>query len=912
MTLILSQATERWVRTPADARAVEEGCRFDLKAAVRVRDFFARFLRHSKGEWAGKPFDLLPWQWDDLVAPLFGWLRPDGTRRFRAAYVEIAKKNGKALAWDTPIPTPSGWSRMIDLAPGDRVFGADGVPCTVVATSEVMLGHDCYRVRFSDGSEVVADAGHLWETHYRATHGGALTATAVVRERGPSGASRYEHVGVHATEQLAATLDGHVGRNHRVMVPAPLSLPDADLPVPPYVLGCWLGDGDTRSARFTCSYADAAVVEHIEACGVPVGGGKSGCTATTGRYLLGGAGRGGSPAKRAASLQAKLRAMGLLYNKHIPAAYLRASQPQRLELLRGLMDTDGYVSAAGQCEFTTTLPRLAAEVYELIRTLGFKATVYEKRATLRGRDCGPKFRIQFWAFSDTPVFRLPRKAARLKAGPVVMRRARSRSVQVVAVERVESVPVRCIRVDSPRGLFLAGRSMVPTHNSALASAVGLYLLAGDKEAGAEVYSVAADRDQAGIVHGEAVRMVEASAPLLRHLVVNYSTKNITFPGTKSWYKALSSEAGTKEGFNAHGLIIDELHAWPGRALWDALRYAGRARRQPLRFAITTAGDDPHSICREQHDYAKAVLRGEVLDTRFFAYIRAARQTAEGDAVDDDWRDPEAWRRANPSMGATIREDDFAADVAEAERSPVTQSTFKRYSLNVWSASTSPWLRPEDWAACRAEPFGDLWGRECFGGLDLAKTQDMTALALLFPDGQGGFDLRAWFWLPESRAHEPGAPAHYRVWAEQGLLELTPGEVCDYAHVKRRVAEIAAAHDLRELAYDPYNAEQLTQELEAECGIRRISFGQTVANFASPTAEFERLVLSRKIRHDGNAVLAWQAGHVQVRSDANNNRRPVKPRPHDPRKIDGIVAAVMALARASLAPAVTAGGIDFWD
>lgn len=453
---------------------------------------------------------------------------------------------------------------------------------------------------------------------------------------------------------------------------------------------------------------------------------------------------------------------------------------------------------------------------------------------------------------------------------------------------------------------------IPKKNgkSALASGIGLYLLAGDREAGAEVYSAAADRDQAGIVHGEAVRMVEASPALGRHLVVNYSTKNITFPATKGWYKALSSEAGTKEGLNAHALIIDELHAWPGRGLWDALRYAGRARRQPLRFSITTAGDDPHGVCREQHDYARAVLRGEVPDTRLFAYIRAARQTAEGDAADDDWRDPAAWRRANPSLGATIREADFAADVAEAERSPLAAAAFKRYSLNVWSASTNPWLRSEDWAACRGgrdpEP-----GAACFGGLDLAKTQDMTALALLFPGEGGRYALRAWFWLPEDRALSPDAPPHYRLWAERGLLELTPGNVCDYAFVRRRVAELAGRYDLRELAYDPYNAEQLTQELEAGHGVRRVAFGQTVPNFASPTAEFERLVLARLLEHDGNPILAWQAGHVQVKTDANGNRRPVKPRPIDPRKIDGVVAAVMALARAMLAAPPAGGGFDFW-
>src|SRR5215831_5309752 len=210
---------------------------------------------------------------------------------------------------------------------------------------------------------------------------------------------------------------------------------------------------------------------------------------------------------------------------------------------------------------------------------------------------------------------------------------------------------------------------VPKKNgkSTLASGIGLYLLVGDGEPGAEVYSVAADRYQANIVHGEAIRMVRASPGLSSRLELNRTTHNISFPKLSAWYRSLSSEANTKEGLNAHGLIIDELHAWKGRGLWDALRYAGRSRRQPLLFAITTAGDDMDSICREQHDYAKGVLSGEILDTRFFAYIRRAAAIAEGDREDDDWADPAIWHKANPSLGVTIDPGEFARDVEEAKQ-----------------------------------------------------------------------------------------------------------------------------------------------------------------------------------------------------------------------------------------------------
>ena len=443
---------------------------------------------------------------------------------------------------------------------------------------------------------------------------------------------------------------------------------------------------------------------------------------------------------------------------------------------------------------------------------------------------------------------------------------------------------------------------IPKKNgkSTLASGIGLYLLVGDGEAGAEVYSAASDREQAGIVHGEAVRMVQASADLSRHLEINRSTRNIAFPRTNSWYRALSAEAETKEGLNAHGIIIDELHAWKGRRLWDTLRYAGRARRQPLLFVITTAGDDIHSVCYEQHTYARGILRGEVVDTRAFAYIRAARQRAEGDETDDDWTQRETWRRANPSLGVTIREDDLAAEVEEAKKLPSSEASLKRYTLNIWAVSTNPWLRPEDWRKGeRRYTEEDLLGCRCYGGLDLASTRDLCAFDLCFPWDSDTYRLLSFFWLPEETVYSRDSPEQYRVWARAGLVRVTPGNVADYAFIKRDIGELAKKFRVAEFAYDPWNAERVTQEIEEEFGVKRFAFAQTIGNFAPACKEWERLLIAGKLQHNGHAVLSWQAGHVQVKNDPGGNKRPVKPEQNDKRKIDGIVAGLMALARATL-------------
>jgi deoxycytidine triphosphate deaminase len=352
-----------------------------------------------------------------------------------------ARLEGKALALDTPIPTPQGWRTMGDLRRGDLVFDQAGSPCRVVNASEVLLGRPCREVRFSDGRRIVADLHHQW-----------LTCDKNARDH------HDRRTRIVTTAQIEAKLRVRGEWNHQVPLAGPVQYPMRELPIDPYVLGIWLGDGTTTCAMITC--ADQEILEEIRKAGYSVskrppkylyrigGGSRRLRDVRTGRYLPDG------------SLNSTLRAQGLLGNKHVPSAYLTASIAQRTALLQGLMDSDGSVDAYGRCEFSSTLESLADGVVELAVSLGFRPVKNKERATLHGIDHGPRYRVRF--APDGPVFRLPRKLSRLRIG---QRHHRFRAI--VDVREVPSVPVRCIQVDAPTGLFLAGQGFIPTHNSSL-------------------------------------------------------------------------------------------------------------------------------------------------------------------------------------------------------------------------------------------------------------------------------------------------------------------------------------------------------------------------------------------------------------------------------------------------------------
>jgi len=434
---------------------------------------------------------------------------------------------------------------------------------------------------------------------------------------------------------------------------------------------------------------------------------------------------------------------------------------------------------------------------------------------------------------------------------------------------------------------------VPRKNgkSTLAAAVGLYLFIADHEPGAEIYSAATSRDQAKITHDIATQMVKASSNLRK--LIKVFRNNLAIENTASKYEPLSADYNTMDGLNVHGAIIDELHAHRSRGVWDVLDTATGSRREPLIFAITTAGTNQEGICYEQREYATQVLSGSVQDASLFAYIATID---EG----DDWQDEEAWEKANPNIKKSVKLDDLRRKAKRARQVPGLVNPFLNKHLNVWTQQADRWLSLDVWdknAGIIDEE--KLRGRKCYGGLDLASNLDLTAWVLVFPRDEDPevLDVLCRFWCPESRLHDSQNKyrAQYQSWARQGFLQTTPGEATDYSFIKAQIIKDAETFRLVEYNFDRYfQAHQLNQEIEEE-GLTPIAMGQGFQSMATPSKELERRLLRQKIRHGGNPVLRWMADNVAVRQDPAGNLKPDKS--SSQAKIDGIVALIMAIDRA---------------
>ena len=429
--------------------------------------------------------------------------------------------------------------------------------------------------------------------------------------------------------------------------------------------------------------------------------------------------------------------------------------------------------------------------------------------------------------------------------------------------------------------------------SELAAAVALYLLYADNEQSAEVYGAACDRNQASIVFDVAKQMVQMSPALMRRSKITAAQKRIVNYSNNGYYQVLSAETGTKHGLNVSGLVFDEIHAQPNRQLYDVLtKGSGDAREQPLFFIITTAGTNKNSICYELHTKALDLLGGRKNDPSFYPVVY-------GLSIEDDWTDETNWYKANPSLGHTISIDRVREAYQNALDNPAEENVFKQLRLNIWTSATVCWI-PEHIYDRGNRPIDkdDLYGRECFGGLDLSSTSDITALSLVFPprSEDESYIVLPFFWLPEETLELRCRRDHvlYDVWKRQGYINTTEGNVVHYGFIEKFIEDLGERYNIKEIAFDRWNATQMVQNLE-DMGFTVVPFGQGYKDMSPPSKELYKLLMGGRINHGGNPVLKWMAQNVVMHQDPAGNIKPDKDKSTE--KIDGIVATIMALDRA---------------
>lgn len=387
-------------------------------------------------------------------------------------------------------------------------------------------------------------------------------------------------------------------------------------------------------------------------------------------------------------------------------------------------------------------------------------------------------------------------------------------------------------------------------------------------------------------------MVESMPALLKRSKIQAATKRITNLVNKGYYQVVSADVGGKHGYSISGLIFDEIHNQPNRQLYDVLtKGSGDARQQPLFFIITTSGTDRNSICFELHTKAEDIISGRLEDPTFYPVLYSL-------PMDADWTDEKNWYRANPSLGYTIQIDSLREAFNDAKNNPAEENVFRQLRLCQWVGSSVQWIPDEIYmkGSAPVDP-RSLEGRECYAGLDLSSSEDITALSLMFPpeEDDGKYIVLPFFWVPEDtiplRVRRTGIP--YDTWESRGYIHATPGNVIDYAYIENFIGELSNRYHILEIAFDRWGSQMLVERL-TEMGLTVVPFGQGFKDMSTPTKMFYELLMKGEMIHGGNPVLRWMAGNVVVEQDPAGNIKVTKAKSKD--KIDGIVASIMALDR----------------
>lgn len=860
---------------------------YDTHDADLRMDFMEHCVKLTKSPFYGKPMELMLWQ-KAWISAMYGFkMAEDLTDRFRRILLLIARKNTKALALDTRIPTPMGDKCIGDIEVGDYVFNEFGKPVMVTGTSEIFRNRTCYEVVFEDGEKIIADENHRWTVQTKESRRTAAYKPTSNRKR--NAFEKIDAEGRYVTT-TADMLDDYfriradekgIEYKYRVPVGDAVEYQKKKL-FSPYVLGLWLGDGDKHDNRIACAKEDLDELQNqIRKEGISIASVKL----FSGKYEV----RIGTKyAYHKHDVREALRSLNVWQNKHIPEEYFNASIAQRYALLQGLMDTDGTVSKAGECSFVQKNERLSTDVSRLLSSLGIKHTMKLVPATCNGKPCGNVYRITFYVDKEHSCFRYVRKTCRLKDHLADRMKYKS----IVCIKPVENRETKCITVNSSTGLFLCGERNTVTHNSETCSGLALTELITGND-GSDIVCSSNDDNQANILYVAIDTMRLMIDPKQQDTWKNQQWIKCKINGSKVF--KLSDRTRNKEGRNIDFAIVDEVHEMKDNTIIKSIEQSQSLKPNPKLILITTEGFVNGGFLDEELVKARKILNGEddsISAERYLPWLYTQ------DSEQEVWQDPSSWQKSNPTLGIVKRWDYLQEQVDAARKSKADRMFTLSKDFNFKVSNSEAWIMGEMLDYSRVYNIADFRNTIALGGVDLAETTDMcSAKILMLKPDDGTKYIHSMYWIPESKlkaSDDKESGAKYEEWARQGLVRIVEGNEVDVSLVADWFYELYKDYGIRiyKCGYDQRFAKDFLKRMD-DYGYDTEMIYQNRFVLSSPMRLVEADIRDQAIAYNDNPIDKWCLLNTSVQVWDTGHILPVKIKGQASRRIDGTLSLIMA-------------------
>ena len=871
---------------------------YDRKDAALRMDFMENCIKLTKSPYYGKPLKLMLWQKAFIEAfysfKMAGKFTEDGLPidRFKKALLLIARKNTKALALDTRVPTPIGDRTIADIKEGDFVFGVDGKPARVLATSEIFKNRKCYEITFEDGDKVVCDEFHKWTVQTKSYRRIAKYETCSDRKRPSFGQIDENGNKTLQAFQLAKDFKRErkdkkgVEYKYRVPVPKAVEFPEKKLPIDPYVLGVWLGDGDRHDNRITAGKEDLeTLISELKKRDINIFSVKE----FSGKYEV----RIGKNYKEKTinknDVREGLRAAGVWLNKHIPEEYLTASVDQRWELLRGLMDTDGTASKRGQCVFTQKSVVIIEGFSKLLTSLGIKHTIKHKDVKCGDKIC-EAYGVQFWVSKENTCFHYERKTARLKE----KLSPRMNYKSIIDIKEVEPRDTKCIKIDREDGLFLCGERNTVTHNSETCSALGnAEFIVGNQ--GSDLVCSSNDDAQASIVYDAINTMRTLYDP--KDLDTKRNQRFILNKATDTKIFKLSDRTRNKEGRNIDWAILDEAHEMKDNTIAKSIEQSQSIKDNPKFIIITTEGFVIDGYLDGELKAGRASINGEddsVSAQRMLPWLYTQ------DSEQEIFQNPKSWIKSNPTLGVIKKREYLEEQIELAKKRKADRIFVLSKDFNFKQNSVESWLNIEDYTYEARFNIDDLSGGYCLGHVDLAETTDLCcAKALIMKPNENIKYIETMYFIPQSKLElendDHNAGAKYKEWAQAGYITICEGNDVDITVVADWFYKLAKEKKIKlyKCGYDQHFAKDWLRRMDdygwsKEGGdVEMILQNAQTLNNAVLLVEAE--LKAKLINYNENPVDRWCFKNSCLK--VNDLRQALVIKTDNAHKIDGTVTLV---------------------